>query len=185
MRTFSLKNIQLLFFRYLAVPSGVITIYRRSLSATDIPDWSKCEKTFDDSVLMHVTANGTIEDGGDGLLQVDFANRFLGGGVLGWGCVQEEIRFVICPELICTRLFVERMDRHEAVFIMGCERFSSYTGYAQTFKFTGDFVDETPRDQYRRRICTNLAIDAMKFRSKFYQFEEWTLLREINKVNSA
>ena len=40
-------------------------------------------------------------------LQVDFANKFVGGGVLGDGCVQEEIRFLINPELIVTRLFTE------------------------------------------------------------------------------
>ena len=34
------------------------------------------------------------------MLQVDFANKFIGGGVLGHGAVQEEIRFLICPELL-------------------------------------------------------------------------------------
>ena len=36
--------------------------------------------------------------GGAGLLHADFANMFLGGGVFSGGCVQEEIRFAICPE---------------------------------------------------------------------------------------
>ena len=40
---------------------------------------------------VHVTAKGTIEDNGHGLIQADFANKFLGGGVLNEGCVQEEI----------------------------------------------------------------------------------------------
>ncbi len=34
------------------------------------------------------------------LRQVDFASRVVGGGVLGQGLVQEEIRFSVCPELI-------------------------------------------------------------------------------------
>ena len=42
------------------------------------------------------------------MLEVDFANAFVGGGALSQGCVQEEIRFVICPELIIARLFTER-----------------------------------------------------------------------------
>ena len=29
--------------------------------------------------------------------KVDFANKVIGGGVIGSGCVQEEIRFMICP----------------------------------------------------------------------------------------
>ena len=33
-------------------------------------------------------------------IQVDFANRFLGGGVLGLGSVQEEIHFAKHPELL-------------------------------------------------------------------------------------
>ena len=52
-------------------------------------------------------------------LQVDFANKYIGGGVLGEGCVQEEIRFVICPELIVSLLFTEVLDRNEAVVITG------------------------------------------------------------------
>lgn len=40
---------------------------------------------------------GTIEDHGVGMLQADFANKVIGGGVLGRGAVQEEIRFLICP----------------------------------------------------------------------------------------
>jgi len=32
---------------------------------------------------LHARADGTIEDDGRGMLQADFANRFLGGGVLG------------------------------------------------------------------------------------------------------
>jgi hypothetical protein len=32
--------------------------------------------------------------------QIDFAIRVVGGGVLGQGLVQEEIRFTVCPELI-------------------------------------------------------------------------------------
>lgn len=35
---------------------------------------------------------------------VDFANKNIGGGVLGFGSVQEEILFVIHPELIVSVL---------------------------------------------------------------------------------
>lgn len=38
--------------------------------------------------LVQVLEAGTIEDDGAAYLQVDFANAFLGGGVLGSGCVQ-------------------------------------------------------------------------------------------------
>lgn len=40
-------------------------------------------------------AKGTIEDDHNNL-QVDFANRSIGGGVIAGGCVQEEIRYAVC-----------------------------------------------------------------------------------------
>ena len=42
----------------------------------------------------------TIEDDAAAHLKADFANCWLGGGVLGSGCVQEEIMFVLYPELL-------------------------------------------------------------------------------------
>lgn len=39
--------------------------------------------------------------------------------MLGRGCVQEEIRFVICPELIAARLFTEALDSTEALLVVG------------------------------------------------------------------
>ena len=52
-------------------------------------------------------------------VQVDFANKYLGGGVLGHGCVQEEIRFVICPEMIITRLFTEMLEDKDSLVMTG------------------------------------------------------------------
>ena len=52
-------------------------------------------------------------------LQVDFANQFVGGGVTSSGLVQEEIRFLINPELIVSRLFTEALDYNECLIITG------------------------------------------------------------------
>ena len=51
--------------------------------------------------------------------QVDFANKYIGGGALSSGLVQEEIRFLICPELIVSRLFTEVLDNHECLIMTG------------------------------------------------------------------
>lgn len=51
--------------------------------------------------------------------QVDFANQFVGGGVTSSGLVQEEIRFLINPELIVSRLFTEALDHDECLIITG------------------------------------------------------------------
>ena len=73
--------------------------------------------------------------------QVDFANRYIGGGVLGAGRVQEEIRFCTCPELLVSMLFMERMEDNEAIIIKGFEQFSEYSGYASKLNYAGDFRD--------------------------------------------
>ena len=49
--------------------------------------------------------------------------------MLGHGCVQEEIRFVVCPECLVSRLFVEVLADSEAVSILGAER-EAYALYA-------------------------------------------------------
>ncbi|KAG0090939.1 hypothetical protein BGZ92_001848 [Podila epicladia] len=61
------------------------------------------------------------------------------------GAVQEEIRFAICPELIISRLFTQQLQDNEALLIKGAERYSNYNGYARTFEWHSDHVDETPR----------------------------------------
>lgn len=66
------------------------------------------------------------------LFQVDFANKFVGGGVLGHGCVQEEIRFIICPELIVSRLFVECLGFNEALIITGILFIFTFKKYITT-----------------------------------------------------
>ena len=35
------------------------------------------------------------------------------------GCVQEEIRFLICPELILSRLFTEQLADNECLIVTG------------------------------------------------------------------
>lgn len=54
---------------------------------------------------------------------IDYINdfRFLGGGVLGYGCVQEEIRFVVCPELLISMLFTECLRPTEALLMIGID----------------------------------------------------------------
>ena len=165
------------------MPTGVLTFTRRFIESKDYPDWSKCNVLIsNETVPLHVTSCGTIEDQGEGLLQVDFANKFIGGGVLGSGCVQEEIRFVICPELILGKLFTEALKPQEALIMIGCEQFSQYSGYASTFTFDGDFIDTTMRDSSGRRECYIVGIDALHFLQSSHQFREELMVRELNKA---
>eukprot|EP01083_Nonionella_stella_P215739 776200_1 len=85
----------------------------------------------------------TIEDGGRGMLKADFANKRIGGGVLRGAKVQEEISFLIHPECLVSLLFCTVMDPTESIVIVGAERFSTYSGYHKSFKWTGKYEDKT------------------------------------------
>jgi len=81
-----------------------------------------CEVVVDDETK--------IEDF-EGMLQADFANMHLGGGVLIGGNVQEEIRFGLAsPELLVGMLVShENMAHNEAIILTGTELVSRYKGY--------------------------------------------------------
>lgn len=108
-----------------------------------------------------VFRSGLIEDQLSDALEIDFANKYIGGGALHKGCVQEEIRFMINPELIAGMLFLPAMADNEAIEIVGVERFSNYTGYGSSFRFSGDHVDKKEVDVLGRRKTRIVAIDAL------------------------
>ncbi|EFA75934.1 hypothetical protein PPL_10508 [Heterostelium album PN500] len=158
---------------------GVISFHRQVTSEKESPDWEKSEAQLQDFLVYK---DGTIEDNGVGYLQVDFANKLIGGGVLGHGCVQEEVRFMINPELIVSRLFTAQLQDNEAVIITGAERFSNYTGYGDTFTWAGDHVDTTGFDNKGRRMTSIVAIDAIKlYGDPFNQYSPNNFDRELVK----
>lgn len=79
---------------------GTLTFHRQVLPR-DAPIRWDCSQNVLCDVLVH---DGSIEDAPH-LIRVDFANKYIGGGVLSHGAVQEEILFVLYPELIISRLF--------------------------------------------------------------------------------
>jgi poly(ADP-ribose) glycohydrolase len=143
------------------------------------PDWASSNHKLTD---LCVTSAGTIEDCANGMLHVDFANKVIGGGVLSEGCVQEEIRFMICPEMIVSRLFTEQLADNECLVITGAERFSNYTGYGHTFCWHSNHNDVAPRDSCGRLVNEIVAIDAMVFSSLTPQLSERNMCRELNKA---
>ncbi|XP_075874601.1 poly(ADP-ribose) glycohydrolase [Nelusetta ayraudi] len=158
-------------------PKGLVTFTRQSISSPT--NWESSQKQL---TRLHITCEGTIEENGYGMLQVDFANRFVGGGVTGNGLVQEEIRFVINPELIVSRLFTEALEHNECLIITGTEQYSKYSGYAESYIWKESHKDETPRDEWQRRCTEIVAIDALKLRNFLEQFFPEKILRELNKA---
>ncbi|KAF9974139.1 hypothetical protein BGZ73_002500 [Actinomortierella ambigua] len=168
------------------MPSGTVSYHRQVLKErVDLKAANRIRPEPFQFSKVTVDVDGPLEDSPVGTLQLDFANKNLGGGALERGAVQEEIRFMICPELILTRLFTEQLQLNEALLIKGCERFSNYNGYSKTFEWHSDHRDPTPRDALGRRKTEICAIDATPFKSrasKLEQFSEYHIWREMNKA---
>ncbi|CAH8663180.1 unnamed protein product [Schistosoma rodhaini] len=164
-------------------PTGSVTFTRRCLGNL-APDWSRSKLTFD-QLRLHVNATGSITDAGPNTLQVDFANSYLGGGVLNSGCVQEEIMFALRPELLVSCLFVERLGFDETLIIEGAEQYSVGSGYADDFCWTGDFNHSDSgmkRDKWGRWNYAVVAMDATKYSNPMEQYNVEEMLRELNKA---
>ncbi|XP_052900733.1 poly(ADP-ribose) glycohydrolase-like isoform X1 [Anopheles moucheti] len=165
------------------MPTGVLTYERRYIPKHHVPDWGTVSACFArNRPTLHVSPDGTIEDQGTGLLQMVFANRFLGGGVIGHGCVQEEIRCVINPELLVGRLLFESLRETEAYFVLGSEQYCRYANYASSFTFHADHRDGTPRDASGRRRCYIVGLDALRMQPGMDQYEERAVRRELGKA---
>ncbi|KAJ8774097.1 hypothetical protein K2173_009528 [Erythroxylum novogranatense] len=169
------------------LPKGFVSFERKVLPFEELPlhntypkpeFWSKSDTSL---CPFEVHSSGFIEDHANGAVEVDFANKYLGGGALNRGCVQEEIRFMISPELIAGMLFLPCMEDNEAIEVVGAERFSNYIGYASSFRFSGDYVDNKDVDNFKRRKTRIIAIDALSSPG-MRQYKLKYLLRETNKA---
>ena len=73
-----------------------ISTYRLCKIPTRV-NWDFATKVIDASKITFVQfkdiTNQIQDDGGDDVLMVDFANKYIGGGVLTAGLVQEELLF--------------------------------------------------------------------------------------------
>ena len=128
-----------------------------------------------------VDENRSINDAGSESLHADFANRWIGGGVLKRGSVQEEIMFSICTELLTTIHICDMMNDNEAIVITGAEDFSLHKGYSRDLKFIGN----APASQ---DVVSRVAMDATRFRGDkdhMRQYSEAVILRELNKAHVA
>ncbi|KAG4089489.1 hypothetical protein H8356DRAFT_1280291 [Neocallimastix lanati (nom. inval.)] len=160
----------------------LITFQRVSLDEQSIPDW---ENTSVKLCNIIIDKEKFIEDC-ENMIQVDFANSYIGDGVLTLGCVQEEIRFAINPELLVSLNFTQRLDPLESVYIIGVERVSKYKGYGYTFQYDGDYDDSSIAfDKWNRKSTEIVALDAGYYSSsykKYIQFSEKETKREMNKL---
>ena len=157
-----------------------VIIYRlHNLAPSSINDW-----VANSSSLTEFTVNssGSINDASHDTLHADFANRWIGGGVLNRGAVQEEIMFSICPELLTTIHLCDVMNDNEAIVISGAEEYSLHTGYSKDLKFVGN------ASKGDGGAVSRVAMDATRFRgdsNHMRQYSEAVILRELNKAYVA
>jgi poly(ADP-ribose) glycohydrolase len=152
-----------------------------SFSRQVVPPRSPAEWAADRAPLtgLVVDVHGTMEDTADHV-ETDFANRFLGGGVLRRGAVQEEIRLAVAPELLVGLIVSPVMRDDEAIVMRGSERFSITRGYASSLAYDGALSDPLP-DR------TIVAIDAIDYgrSDRNAQFAPSAMLREVNKARAG
>merc|ERR1712039_863624 len=162
-----------------------VVSFQRSVLPADAPD-STSDFWAESQVILRqvcVQPEGAIEDA-HGALQADFANEYIGGGVFFEGCVQEEIRFSISPELLVGCLLCEVMGPREAVVIVGAQQFARYRGYGRRFEITGPNTDLAALDASGRRDVQVVAFDAMQCVGDV-QYQATGMLRELVKAAVA
>eukprot|EP00741_Cyanophora_paradoxa_P008000 tig00001234_g7739.t1 len=166
-----------------APPRGFVSFHRRALARRALPVWEASDRPLG-GCRVDVSTEGTIEDSAPGALHVDFANRFIGGGALSRGCVQEEIRFMINPECLVSLLLCAAMDDNEAILIAGAERVSNYSGYASSFEHVERPEAPPPLDEAGRVRSYIVAIDAEHYprHAAWRQFREEHVRRELDKA---
>ncbi len=162
---------------------GTLTIERRVAPPRTAKEWETDRSPLP---AIEVRDAEAIEDA-ELHLQVDFANRFLGGGVLSGGCVQEEIRFAVAPELLVAMICSPRMEDGEAILVHGAERLAQTRGYAFKLQYAGSYQDCSPRLPDGTPDVSLVAIDALDFRraDSSAQYTERFMLRELRKASAG
>jgi len=151
-----------------------IKFTRRSMR--DFPTWGESKKFLSSVTFADYPMEEIAEYVGQ-VLEVDFANKMIGGGILGSGSVQEEIRMAISPEMIVARLFTAPLEDNEVLFIKGAKQFSRTSGYSNSLKFEEHYIDMEMREV--------VAMDAREYIDKRQQFERKEYERELNKAFCA
>ena len=129
---------------------------------------------------INIYEKGSLFDGDDSYF-IDFANMYIGGGVLEGGCVQEEILFAVQPEAIVSMFFMEVMSENDAIRIDNTIRYSEYSGYGRSFKFTKSAIDMNNINSIKRNKF--IAIDAcVQYQFGYGYMDTRVIKRDIHKA---
>lgn len=123
-------------------------------------DWNFANLNLISLCQINFCPLGSLTEG-NATYCVDFANKFIGGGVLKGGAVQEEILFGLDPEAIVALLFMEEMDDNDGIGIFNTIQYSKNKGYGKTFEFFGSNIDGSS-NMYNVKRHRIIAIDAAR-----------------------
>ncbi|ETO28016.1 hypothetical protein RFI_09115 [Reticulomyxa filosa] len=112
---------------------------------------------------------------------VDFANAFIGGGVLYGGNCQEEILFCIYPECLVALLLCAKLEENEVIVIENVERFSNYLGYGDTLQYK-ELEIKSKSAIVSNIVCMDAMVCFGENGNFINQFESKRMLRELNKA---
>ena len=118
---------------------------------------------------------------GDASYCVDFANKYIGGGVLRGGSVQEEILFTIEPEAMVSMLFMEVMDKNDAIGIYNTIQYSKYKGYKNKFEFQGNAITNDTQIKKHKIIAID-AFPMKKLSNPNDNYNQVIIMRDIHKA---
>jgi len=128
---------------------GDIHILRIRHSVRTIDEWKASTKPL---LAVSLFDDGIIEDDAHASFHADFANKLISGGTLSGGAAQEEMLFVMKPELLAACFVCDELEDDESVIISGAERFCDYKGKGMKFPFGGNFKDKTPKHAKNPRL---------------------------------
>ena len=126
--------------------------YLRENKQVDIKNFENIKKLCDIEIIEEGSMFNT-----EAKFCIDFANKYIGGGALSGGCVQEEILFAVEPEAIVSMFLMEVMEDNDAIRIDNLIQYSNYSGYAFSFKYEESAIKDE-QNLIRHNI---IAIDAV------------------------
>lgn len=151
--------------------SEEVQFRREILRESTEPKWTelKKKKISRDVVDIHV---GSMEQKPNSVF-VDFANRQYHLGEIIASCTQEEILFNCAPEGLVGMVFIETMADNETVIVQNLKRFSTYSGFGDSFRFENMVAPGSTPASF-----DVLVIDASY--EKHFRYN--TIIRDLNKA---
>ncbi|CAB3372154.1 Hypothetical predicted protein [Cloeon dipterum] len=119
-------------------------------------------------IPLNVIHGGSIRKAFE-MVQVNFANKIIGGDVLGSTCLREEMWFITCPELIVSRFFSREMEVNEAIIVEGVLQYVDFRDANSYFTCQGPMAKSAFRGPH-----TVISIDAMDFSNGINGIEQYT-----------